>query len=174
MLGSTRSKSAGIAVVVALSLATGSFGCSAKEGSRKAFCARVKDLPALDEIVTGYSEADPAELSGRLERATESYADLSDAAPDEIRQSVRTLVDLVDAVIEGLGRNPDDPEATADDLRAAVLQHPGAPMAAVRVADYAAKHCGVQLNPNLDEESPTNTPGSGPSTTGASSTTVPG
>ncbi len=167
----------GISALVALALVAGSFGCSAKDGSRKAFCAQVKDLPALDAIVTGYSEADPAELTGRLERAAESYADLSDAAPDEIRQSVRTLVDLVDAVIEGLGRNPDDPEATADELRAAVLDHPGAPLAAVRVADYADKQCDVQLNPTIDEESPTTSPGTGPTTTattGGSSTTTPG
>lgn len=159
-------KTAAIVAATAATMALGSVGCTADSGSEEAFCRQVKDLPPLDSVITGFSEADPAELAERLESAAASYAELRDAAPGEIRESVRAVVDLVDAVIEGVGRNPDDPEATADELRAAVVDHPGAPLAAARVVDYAQEHCDLQLDPSLDEEGPT-TPGAAGSTTTA-------
>ena len=67
------------------------------------------------------------------------------------------MVDLVDAILDAVEADVEDPEKVADELRKAVREHPGAADASTRVVAYAADRCDVQLNPMLDDEPTTTT-----------------
>jgi hypothetical protein len=141
-----------------MTVAWGPAACSDDDGSVEAFCAEVEALPALESVLSRFSEADPDQLADSIERARASYRDLVDAAPDEIRGETDAVVALVDDVFDAVERHPDDPEAAADELRAAMADHPDVEQARTAVAGYAEAECGVELDPTL----------------GTSTTTAPG
>lgn len=137
-----------------LALVAAVSGCSDELGSEEAFCRQVRRLPPLESVISGFSEADPAELANRMERAGSAYRELRSVAPSGIRVSVGDMVDLVDAVLGAVEAHQDDPQAAVEALRTAVGQHPDAPQASRRVVDYSAETCDVALNPTLDAETP--------------------
>jgi hypothetical protein len=109
---------AALAVVAVLALgALGGAACSKDEGSTEAFCREVRLVPPLASVVSGYAEADPATLDQRLDEAAAAYRRLAEAAPSDVRGDVRTMTDLVDAVLDAVRANDGDPDATAADLR---------------------------------------------------------
>lgn len=151
-MGGTTKRATTIVTVLLTVLASAIAGCTDDGGSEDAFCREVRSLPPLDSVINGFSEADPGQLETRLTRASSAYEDLRAAAPSEIRGSVGDMVDLVDAVLDAVEANRDDPEAAVDALRTAVVENPDAPLASRRVVDYAADSCDVVLNPTLDAE----------------------
>ena len=110
------------------------------------------------------AEADPATLDQRLDEAAAAYRRLADAAPSDVRGDVRTMTDLVDAVLDAVRANDGDPDATAADLRAAMKRHEGAQAASVAVAAFARTHCDVELNPTVPPDETSRPAGTGSTT----------
>ncbi|HEX2575119.1 MAG TPA: hypothetical protein VHK88_02150 [Aquihabitans sp.] len=169
MTSTRRRRRALLAALGCASLALAAAACTDDVGSEEAFCDRVATVPPLATLLTGFDDADPAELSRRLDSASSAYDDLRDAAPQEIRDDVGEVVRLVQAVIDAVEADADDPEAAADRLRAAMADHRGGEAAALEVAAYASDRCGVELNPTVDDGRTTTDGGAVTST----STTVP-
>lgn len=142
-------------LAVTLIIGGAAVGCTEDAGTAKAFCKQVAKVPPLDTVVEGFASADPDELTGRLEGARQAYQALADAAPGDINGSTEALVDLVEAVIDGVAAHRTDPEAAADTIRAAVAERPDATEAAAEVAAYAKVRCDVDLNPVVAESSTT-------------------
>lgn len=154
-MSGTRRRIAAIAVIAATTATIGA--CTDDGGSKDAFCREVTELPPLDAAISDYAEADTTELGRRLTSTGESYDDLRDAAPQEIRASVDDVVDLVDAVLAAVRDHAEDPEVVADELRDAVIEHPAAADASARVVAYAERNCDVELDPMLEGEVPSTT-----------------
>ncbi|MCU1496833.1 MAG: hypothetical protein JWM47_786 [Acidimicrobiales bacterium] len=130
-------------------------GCTKETGSEAEFCREVKRIPPLETVVTGFVNTDPVALGARLDDAEAAYDALLDAAPGEIRGSVREMNSLVDAVIAAVRRHPDDPEAAASELRKALLSNRGGATASAKVVRYTGEHCGLDLAPSVDETTTT-------------------
>ena len=148
---------------VAALLVTGAAGCTDDGGSTTAFCARVKEVPALETVLDRFTEADPTVLDDRIEKARTAYDDLAEAAPKQIADETDSVVDLVDEILDAVQQNPTDPDKASDQLRKAVAAHQGIDADRAAVAAFAQDHCDVQLDATLS---------SGPS--GATTTTAPG
>ncbi|QXC62761.1 hypothetical protein KSP35_08230 [Aquihabitans sp. G128] len=168
MVGAARRWTATAAAVALALVALG--GCTKDHGSEADFCREVKRIPTLDAVVTGFVDTEPSALDARLDDASKAYATLEDAAPDDVRDSVSDMTALVDAVLAAVRAHPDDPEAAARDLRAAVKDHPNAARSSLAVASYASEHCGVELNPKVVDTTSTTAVSGGsspdPSSTG--------
>ena len=79
------------AVVVLLGVLGGALAaCSDDDGSQESFCARLPETPDLADVVRDLDSAEPEQLDDRLSNAADSYGDLRDASPDEIRDDVET------------------------------------------------------------------------------------
>ena len=139
------------AVVAVASLVVAGASCTRDKGSDEAFCKQIRRTPTLASVVADFDEADPEELAIRLDAAREDYGRLRRSAPSGIRGDVGRVVDLADEVIAAVDEHHEDPEAVADEVRKAVDRHDGAAEAAVKVAAYTKKSCGVDLNPVVDE-----------------------
>lgn len=157
------SRAASAAVVLVLAAAGGT-ACTKDQGSTEAFCREVRLVPPLASVVSGYAEADPATLDQRLDEAAAAYRRLADAAPSDVRGDVRTMTDLVDAVLDAVRANDGDPDATAADLRAAMKRHEGAQAASLAVAAFARTHCDVELNPTVPPDETSRPAGTGSTT----------
>jgi hypothetical protein len=144
--------------ITAIVVALGPGACADDDGSVEEFCAELKALPALESVLSRFSEADPEQLADSIERARSAYHDLEDAAPGAIHNETQTVVNLVDEVLDAVDRNPDDPQAAADEVRSAMDEHPDVEPARTAVARYAEAECKVELDPTL----------------GASTTSAPG
>jgi hypothetical protein len=140
-----------IAALAAACLVLAGASCSRNQGSDEAFCKEIRRTPTLESVVTGFADADPEELDTRLDAARDAYGRLRRSAPSGVRGDVGPVVDLADAVIAAVDEHHDDPEAVAAEVREAVERHDDAAAAAVKVAAYAKKSCGVDLNPVVDE-----------------------
>ncbi|CAN5159704.1 hypothetical protein BH20ACT3_BH20ACT3_10590 [soil metagenome] len=121
-------------------------GCSSDSGSQEAFCEQLPRVPALQTVITGFADADPEQLNRGLDEAAEAYDELRRAAPDDIDDTVDTVADLVDAVLETVSENAADPEQVSAELRAVTARHPGAQAATQEVVTYAAERCEVDLD----------------------------
>ncbi|MEO6989572.1 MAG: hypothetical protein ABI239_13105 [Aquihabitans sp.] len=139
-----RHAAATVALVAMLSM-IGAACTDSDDGSDEAFCARLAEAPALSTVIDGFTSASPDDLDQRLSQAAESYSKLRDAAPSEVDDEVDTLVDLVDAVIDAVRTNPEDPVAAADQVRSVVGQHPDAATASETVTEYASRTCKIEL-----------------------------
>ncbi len=140
-----------LAALAAATMVVGTAACTRDGGSADAFCKEIRRTPTLESVVTGFAEADPEELSTRLDAARNAYARLRRSAPSAVRGDVGPVVDLADEVITAVADHHDDPEAVTDAVRKAVDRHDDAAAAAEKVAAYAKKTCGVDLNPVVDE-----------------------
>ena len=139
-------------VAIALLAVLGALGataCSKNQGSQEAFCRQIRTVPPLAAVISGFANEDPTELQNRLGAARTAYAELGEAAPKEIAADVKTSIDLVDAVIDAVATQGDDPEAVATQVRRAVKANSGATAASTRVAAYAKKSCDVDVNPTV-------------------------
>lgn len=132
-------------------------GCSKDEGSTEAFCAQVKQVPALETVLDRFSEADPAVLADRIEQARTAYADLADAAPEEIAEPTEAVVDLVDATLDAVEDHPTDPSAASAQLRKAVAASKGIDADRKEVAAFAQDRCDVRLDATLGGSTTTTT-----------------
>lgn len=149
------------ALLVAVALITGA-GCSKDEGSTQAFCTEVKQVPALETVLDRFTEADPAVLDDRIDKARAAYADLAEAAPEQIADETDAVVSLVDEILDAVQENPTDPAQASAQLRKAVAARKGIDGDRTKVAAFAQEHCDVELDATL---------GSGP--TGTTTTTAP-
>ncbi len=138
-----------VGVATAIALGGGAASCSDDDGSAEDFCAQITGLPALESVLSRFSEADPEQLADSIARARRAYRDLEAAAPGEIRSETATVVDLVDDILDAVDRHPDDPQAAADELRSAMDEHPDVEPARAAVAAYAEAECDVELDPTL-------------------------
>lgn len=137
-----------IALFVLLS-AFGVSACGKSQGSQEAFCRQIRTVPPLAAVISGFANEDPTELQNRLGAARTAYTELGEAAPKEIAADVETSIDLVNAVIDAVATQGDDPEAVAAQIRRAVKANSGATAASTRVAAYAKKSCDVDVNPTV-------------------------
>lgn len=140
-----------LAALAAAWLVLAGAACSRDKGSDEAFCKEVRRTPTLESVVSGFADADPEELDTRLEAARDAYGKLRRSAPSAVRDDVGRVVDLANEVITAVEDHHDDPEAVAAQVRKAVDRHDDAARSAVKVAAYAKKTCGVDLNPVVDE-----------------------
>lgn len=172
---------AALALTTCLVLATVA-GCTEDSGSTKAFCARVKQVPALETVLDRFSEADPDALADRIDKARTAYDDLAAAAPKQIADQTDQVVSLVDAILDAVEQNPTDPAKASAQLRKAVAAHEGVDADRAEVAAFAQDRCDVRLDATLTG-GPTSTttttevdtvitapPGSSTSTTATSTT----
>lgn len=136
-----------LAALLAAALLVAAPACSRDKGSKEAFCEQVAKVPALDSVVQGFADADPDELTERLDGAKDSYAALASSAPGDIRGDVAQVDSLVEVVTDAVAEHHDDPEAVTSEIRDAMADHQGADEASKRVAAYAERTCGVELNP---------------------------
>lgn len=143
-----RTRRALAALSTAAILTLGAVACTSDPGSEEAFCDQVGEVPTMGVLLSGFADADPVELERRLDAGATAYEELRDAAPGEIRGRVSEVVDLVTAMIDAVRANPDDPDALATDLRAAVAEQPEIEQAATEVETYARTTCGVELGPS--------------------------
>jgi hypothetical protein len=128
-------------------------GCSDEpEASPETFCGALRQVPSLASVFTGFADQDPGRLDRSLDDAEAAFGRLRETAPDDIAPDVDEVVDLVQAVIDGVRANDTDPEAAAADIRAAVDDHPDAVTSSLAVADYARNQCNVELNPTVPED----------------------
>lgn len=141
----TRRALAALSTAAVLLLVSGS--CTTDPGSEEAFCDQVGEVPTMGVLLAGFADADPVELERRLDAGATAYEGLRDEAPEQIRGRVSEVVDLVTAMIDAVRANPDDPDALAADLRAAVAEQPEIEQAATEVEAYARTTCGVELDP---------------------------
>jgi hypothetical protein len=139
-----------LAALVAGSLLVAGTACSRDKGSDEAFCKEVKRTPTLESVVSGFADADPEELATRLDAARDAYGRLRRSAPSGVRGDVGPVVDLAEEVIAAVDDHHDDPEAVAAAVREAVDRHEDAEASSARVAAYAKKACGVDLNPVVE------------------------
>lgn len=128
--------------------------------SPESFCDSLRRVPSLASVFTGFADQDASRLDRSLRDAEASFGRLRDTAPDEIAPDVTEVVDLVQAVIDGVRSHPTDPDAAAAEIRAAVNDHPDAVASSRAVADYARSQCDVELNPTVPED-PDETDGTG-------------
>ena len=145
--------------------------CTDDQGSTEAFCAEVREVPALEAVLARFTETEPDALDDRIAKARAAYHDLADAAPDEIRSQTEDLVDVVDEILDAVADHPTDQAAAADQLRKAMDDHPNAEAARAKVASFAEEECDVRLDPTL---SPSATTTVAPSTTSEATTTTGG
>lgn len=166
---SRAARTAALAAVLVVSLLA---GCSKDEtGSDQAFCDDLRRVPSLASVLTGFSEMTPAKLTGALDDAEASFAQLRESAPEDLRDDVDRVVDLVMAVIEGVRANATDPVAAAETIRKAVAAHPRAEEAGLAVAEAARARCSVELNPTVVENpDPTGSSSTGPDQNGPTTT----
>lgn len=157
------------AVALAAALALGTSACAEDSGSTEAFCEQVRKVPALESVLSRFSEADPDVLADRIVKARAAYEALETSAPDAIRDETEDVVALVIAVLQAVEDHPTDPAAAADQLRDEVAARPEAEASRKEVAAFAQDECDVRLDPTLAPSSGTST-----TTTAATSTTVPG
>lgn len=136
------------ATALTVLLAFGVPACSRQQGSQAAFCREVRQAPDLRATLSGFSDADPAELGTRLTTAREAYERLRRAAPGPIRSDTREVVALVDDIIAAVYDHPDDPDAVVSQARRSVAARPGAAEAARSVTAYAARACNLELDPS--------------------------
>ena len=130
-------------------LATVAAGCTKDAGSTKAFCARVKEVPALETVLDRFTEADPSVLDDRIEKARTAYAELADAAPKAIADETDEVVSLVDDILDAVEENPTDQAKASAQLRKAMAAHEGIDADRAKVAAFAQDHCDVQLDATL-------------------------
>lgn len=151
----------------------GAAGCSSEPGSTAAFCDQVDEVPALEAVLARFSETDPAVLQDRIDKARDAYEELAEAAPSKIQSDTAEVVALVDEILVAVEEHPGDPAEAADQLRAAMDEHPDAAAARDRVAAFAEDRCDIVLDPVLTDglDATTTTSTSAPSGT---STTIPG
>lgn len=160
-MGGTRRTVAAIALAVVAVAGPAACADDGGGGSEDAFCAQVARVPSLAAALSNFTDRDPAALRARLDDARAAYDALVDAAPDDVRADTRTVVDLIDEVIDAVDAHPDDNEAAAAELRAAVADHPDAGDAAGRVSAYAKATCDIDLDPTapgVDETTTTAAP----------------
>jgi hypothetical protein len=128
-------------------VAASALGCTSDDRTEEAFCARLSEVPALEAVVAGSDDTDPAQLDRRLRDAADAYGELLRSAPDDVDDSVSTVVDLVDAVLSTVSEHGANPERVTDELRAVTARHPGVEAASQEVVAYAAEHCDLDLAP---------------------------
>ncbi len=143
------SRGAALALTTLALLGGTATGCSKETGSTKAFCAQVKQVPALETVLDRFSEADPDALADRIEKARTAYDDLADAAPAQIADETDQVVSLVDAILEAVEQHPTDPAKASAQLRKAVAAHKGVDADRAEVAAFAQRHCDVRLDATL-------------------------
>ena len=138
---------AAAALLSLLVLAGLTAGCAKAKGSREAFCKQLRETPAVGTALAGYPSGDGATYTKQLREARAAFGDLQKAAPRSIRADVGAVGELVDEIVDAIEENPDDPTAVAGQLRMEMLSSPSAAKSALNVGNYAAKECGVTLNP---------------------------
>lgn len=174
MRRSPRSAALAALTTVLLGTALGT-ACTDESGSAKAFCAQVKEVPALESVLARFSEVDADLLADRIDKARAEYDALAEAAPDAIDEETDQVVSLVNDILDAVEQHPTDPAKASAQLRKAVAEHQGIDDDRAKVAAYAQQRCDVQLDATLTEGAATSTststsvvdPG------GSSSTTVP-
>lgn len=136
--------------------------CTAEtKTSAEDFCGDLRRTPSLASVLTGFADQDADQLDRALDDAEEAFTALERSAPDEIRSDVEALVALVQAVIDGVRDNPNDPEAAAASITKAVKKHSSAMTSGLAVSNYALTQCDLVLNTPVPEDSAT-TGGSSP------------
>ena len=141
-----------IAFALAAALLAGGLGaCTSDGGSTEAFCAQVKQVPALEAVLARFSETDPDVLADRIAKARQAYDDLAAAAPSEIADEADEVVALVDDIFDAVEAHPTDPAAASAQLRKAMAEHRGVAADRKKVAAYARTKCDVQLDATLTE-----------------------
>jgi hypothetical protein len=120
--------------------------CAKPKGSKEELCEQLPDTPALESVLAGFTTTDPDALRASVDDAIERFRDLEAAAPREIKPDVAEVVVVVEEIGEAVKEDPEDREAVADAVRSIALEHTGAAAAALRLADYASRECGIDLN----------------------------
>jgi hypothetical protein len=164
------------ALLAALVTVTALAGCSQDSGSEEAFCTEVAKVPALESVLSRFSETDGGLLQDRIDKARAAYTALGEAAPADIADATDDVVALVDEILTAVEAHPDDPTAASDQLRDAMADHPSISTHRAELASYAEETCGVQLDATLSGPgtSSTSTSTTGSSGTSSTSTTAPG
>ncbi len=158
---------AALALAASLLLATALGACTKDSGSKAEFCARVKEVPALESVLARFSEADADVLADRIAKARAAYDDLANAAPPKIADETDEVVSLVNDILDAVEQHPTDPAKAAARVRTAMAEHKGVAADRAEVADYAQDECGVQLDATLTQG------GASASTTTTSAGTAP-
>lgn len=143
------SRRAALALATSVLLAAAASGCSKPSGSTEAFCAQVKRVPSLETVLDRFSEAEPAALSDRIEKARTAYDDLAEAAPKQIAEATDQVVSLVDALLDAVEEHPTDPAKASAQARKAVAAHKGVEADRAEVAAFAQDRCDVRLDATL-------------------------
>lgn len=171
-----RATSVAVAVWLALVvlLAVAGTACAQDRGSPAAFCREARRVPDLSATLSGFSDADPAELKNRLATIRQAYGRLEQAAPGRLRGDTEVVVALVDDIIEAVRAHPNDPDAVVTQTRRSVAQRSDATEAARTVAAYASRACNLELYPAdaTTTSAPLATTGSTEGSTTTSSTAV--
>ena len=107
---------AALALTATLLLTGAVAGCTDDSGSTEAFCAQVKQVPALESVLSRFSEADRDVLADRIEKARTAYEELAETAPKAIADETDQIVSLVEAILDAVEEHPTDP-AKASALR---------------------------------------------------------
>ncbi|CAN5680020.1 hypothetical protein BH20ACT2_BH20ACT2_19370 [soil metagenome] len=156
------------AVVAAVVLA---MGCSGGGGSEEAFCAALPDVPPLSLVLDQLEALDREETQGALATTLERYAELDDAAPDEIDGDVATVTDLVTEIADALAVDAEDPVTAAERLTTIDPATDEVGAAADRIAVYASERCDIDLNPTTTSVAPPPPPPPPPSPEATPTTT---
>jgi hypothetical protein len=163
---------AAVTIGVGALLAGALGGCTSDGGSTKAFCTRVKQVPALETVLARFSEADRDVLADRIAKARTAYAELADAAPKEIADETDEVVSLVDDILDAVEEHPTDPAKASAQLRKAMAAHEDVASDRAAVAGYAEDECGVHLDATLTEGSTSTTSTSTTEPAGPGTTTT--
>jgi hypothetical protein len=124
----------------------GAPACSDDDGgSREAFCAALPRTPDLATVLDDLDGTPPAELEPRLDDGVDRFRDLEDAAPDQIRDEVGRVADVVEEILDVVREHADDREVLRDELTERDGRLLAVGPAAQRVVDYARRACGVEL-----------------------------
>lgn len=168
---------AALALTATLLLTGAVAGCTDDSGSTEAFCAQVKQVPALESVLSRFSEADRDVLADRIEKARTAYEELAETAPKAIADETDQIVSLVEAILDAVEEHPTDPAKASAQLRRAMADHKGVDADRAKVAAFAQDECGVQLDATLTEgtaASTTTTTAVGGAATSSSTTSTTG
>jgi hypothetical protein len=114
--------------------------CGPRARSTEAFCAQLKVVRDLDEVLAGGSADKVAERAGQLQ-------ELQQSAPDEIAPHVSRLAGVTDDLARTMGSVPDPRAAVSDVFSRRQAELPEITASGRAVEAFAASHCEVQLNP---------------------------
>jgi hypothetical protein len=98
-------------------------------------------------VISGYTQSDRQELQKRLTSARAFYAKLVKVAPDEVTDAVKTVVKIVDIVIDAVAQHPDDQAAVSEQIGLRLGDGKDAQAASALIVSVTKEQCGLDLTP---------------------------